>query len=200
MGLISSAGVSGAASKYNQTMKDIAGGYGSLTKAQHGAISPYMQAGTGALTAQMQMLANPINSQAAQAEYYASPQYAIQQDQAAYSAMAGAEAAGTMGNTATSNVLASSATQLGQTYLKSLNEQREMQMDTLGDISRQGLNATTTMGNWASRNVNEVAGLAQNAANMSAQAAMAPYTGAQGAFNTGLNLGMNWFGQNRGKQ
>ncbi|MDR3105660.1 MAG: hypothetical protein LBU96_14585 [Yokenella regensburgei] len=200
MGLLSSAGVSGAADEYNKAMKNIASGYGTLTQAQYGGMSPYMQAGKGALTAQMQMLANPVNQQTALSMYYASPEYAMQQDAANYATMAAAEATGSTGNTATANTIASQATQLGQNYLNSLNKQRQTQMDTLGDISRQGLTATTTMGNWASRNVGEIAGLAQQAANMSAQAAMAPYTGAQGAFNTGLSLGMNWFGQNRGKK
>lgn len=197
MGILSSAGAKKGAETEAAALKSLAPAYGTLTEKQYGAISPYMKAGQGALTAQMQMLANPINSQVALSEYYASPEYAMQQDQAAYSAMAGAEAAGTMGNTATSNVLASSATQLGQTYLKSLNTARGQQIDTLGDISQQGLSATKTMGGWASNNLSDATDLMAGAAQLEGQAAAAPYYGMQRSlFQMPYYLGM---GKGKGK-
>ena len=73
MGMLSSAGAGKAAEQQAKMMKEIARGYGKLTKRQYEEISPWMQAGKGALTAQMQMLANPINSQAALSTFYSSP-------------------------------------------------------------------------------------------------------------------------------
>lgn len=191
MGMKSSIGAGKAAGKQAEAMKKIAQGYGTLTKKQYEAISPWMEAGQGALTAQMQMLANPINNQAALSTYYASPEYAMQQDAASYAAMAGAEATGTLGNTATANALAAEATSLGQNYLKSLNQGRQQQMNTLGDISNQGLGATKTMGGWASQNYNAAANMLTGASSAEGQETMVPYMGAQSMFNRGMwSLGM----------
>jgi hypothetical protein len=47
--------------------------YDKLTKRQYEEITSWMNAGKGALTAQVQMLANPINNQVAMSTYYSSP-------------------------------------------------------------------------------------------------------------------------------
>lgn len=191
MGIVSSIGAGKAAEEQAKALKKIAQGYGTLTKKQYEAISPWMDAGKGALTAQMQMLANPINNQAALSGYYASPEYALQQDAASYAAMAGAEATGTLGNTATSNALAAEATSLGQNYLKSLNQQRQQQFTNLGGISSQGLGATKTMGGWASDNYNAAASMMRGASTAEGQSTMAPYMGVQSMLNRSLwSLGM----------
>lgn len=179
MGMISSMGAGKAAEQQAKAMKEIAKGYGTLTKRQYEEYSPYMNAGKGALTAQMQMLANPINNQAAMSTYYASPEYAMQQDAANYAAMSGASAAGTTGNTATSNALATQATQLGQNYLASLDKARQQQINTLGDISKQGLSATNAMAGHAGKNYNSAASYLGSAAGLEGQADMAPYSGIQ---------------------
>ncbi|WP_343529304.1 hypothetical protein [Yokenella regensburgei] len=177
-GALMGAGARKGAEQEAEALKALVPYYGALTKAQYGAMSPYMQAGKGALTAGMQMLANPINSQVALSTYYASPEYAMQQDAANYATMAAAEATGSTGNTATANTLAAQATQLGQNYLASLNKQRQAQLQTLGNVSEQGMRATTTMGEWASRNLNQATGLLAGAAGLEGQAAAAPFMSA----------------------
>lgn len=169
----SSDAISAANAQYQQTMKQLAKGYGTLGKAQYGAISPYMNAGTQALGAQMDMLANPMNSQQALSDYYASPEYDQQMQAANYAANSAAEASGGLGNTATGNALAAQSAEMGQNYLNSLGKQRQQQFNNLGGLSKQGLNATNTMGKWAADDYGNAAGLLSNAATANVNAAAA---------------------------
>lgn len=173
MGLLSGNSAADAANQYANTMKQIGKGYGTLGKYQYGAISPYMNAGTQALNAQLQMLANPLNSQQALTDYYAGPQYAEQEQAAEYALNSQAEATGGLGNTATGNALAAQTTQMGQNYLTGLNKQRQQQFNNLSGLSKMGLNATTTMGKWASDDYNKAAGYLGSGANAQANAAAA---------------------------
>ncbi|WP_368766720.1 hypothetical protein [Enterobacter hormaechei] len=194
MGLIGSIGAGKAAQAQAQAMKKIAEGYGKLGKKQYEWISPWMDAGKGALTTQMQMLANPLNSQAALSDYYAGPQYAMQEEQAQYALNSAAEATGTTGATATGNALASQSVSLGQNYLNSLNKQRSQQFQQLGGISNQGLGATKTMGNWAYQDYNSAANVLGQAAGLQGQADMAPYAGADAFLNKQMGMAMQGFG------
>ncbi|MDK9585415.1 hypothetical protein [Lelliottia wanjuensis] len=200
MGLIGSMGAGKAAAAQAKAMKEIAKGYGKVGQKQYDWISPWMNAGTQALTAQIQMLANPMNSQAALTDYYAGPQYAQEQEQAQYAAEAGAEAAGGLGNTATSNILASESTQLGQQYLQGLGKARSQQFQQLGGISSQGLGATKTMGNWAYQDYNSAAGYLAQAAGLSGQATMAPYMAADQAATMAGGMGLYGLGGMMGGQ
>ncbi|HHI2551357.1 TPA: hypothetical protein ACP41M_001073 [Klebsiella aerogenes] len=191
MGLIGSMGAGKAAEQQAKAMKEIAKGYGKVGQKQYDWISPWMNAGTEALSAQMQMLANPLNSEAALNDYYAGPQYAQQEAEAQYATEAAAEATGGLGNTATSNVLASQSTQLGQQYLQGVNKQRNQQFQQLGGISSQGLGATKQMGNWGFQDYNAAANVLGQAAGLEGQATMAPYTGwSQFAASNLYGLGM----------
>jgi hypothetical protein len=174
MGLLgnnSSDAINDANKQYQQTMHQLAKGYGTLGKGQYNAISPYMNAGTQALSAEMQMLANPMNSQQALSDYYAGPQYDQQMQAANYAANSEAEATGGLGNSATGNALASQSAKMGQDYLTGLGKQRQQQFNNLGGLSRQGLNATNTMGKWAADDYGNAAGLLGNAATANVNAA-----------------------------
>lgn len=188
MGLFSGNSAADAASEYSDQMKKIAQGYGTLGKYQYQAISPYMNAGTQALSAQLEMLANPINNQQALSDYYASPQYAEQEQAAEYALNSQAEATGGLGNTATGNALAAQTTQMGQNYLTGLNKQRQQQFTNLGGLSKQGLNATTTMGKWAGDDYNKAAGYLGSGANAQANAAAADAKRKSGRLGGALNL------------
>lgn len=194
MGLISSMGAGKAAKAQAEAMKKIAEGYGKVGKWQYQQISPWMDAGKGALTAQMQMLANPLNSQAALSDYYAGPQYAQEEAQAQYALDSAAEATGTTGATATGNALASQAVSLGQNYLKGLNQQRAQQFQQLGGISNQGLSATKTMNQSAFQDYNAAANVFGKGAEAQGQATMAPYTGTESFLNKQMGLAMQGFG------
>lgn len=194
MGLIGSIGAGKAAEAQAETMKKIAQGYGKLGQKQYDWISPWMDAGKGALTAQMQMLSNPLNSQAALSDYYAGPQFAMQQDQAQYALDSAAEATGTTGATATGNALASQTVTLGNNYLQGLNKQRSQQMQQLSGVSNQGMNATKTMGNWAYQDYNSAANVLGKAAGLQGQADLAPYTGAESFLNKQMGMAMQGFG------
>lgn len=188
MGMIGSIGAGKAAKAQAEAMKGIAKGYGKLGQKQYDWISPWMDAGKTALTGQTQMLANPVNNQAALSDYYAGPQFAQQEEAAQYATDAGAEATGGLGNTATSNVLASQTTQLGQQYLQGLNKARGEQLQQLGGLSSQGLGASKTMGQFAYQDYNSAANLLSQAAGLQGQSTMAPYTGIDQGMRRGIGL------------
>lgn len=188
MGLISGIAGGNAAEAKAEAMKEIASGYGKVGRKQYDWLSPWMNAGTQALTAQMQMLANPLNSQGALNDYYSGSQYAAEEQQAQYAAESAAEATGTMGSTATGNALASQSVSLGQNYLKGLNQQRQQQMNTLGGISSQGLGASKTMGQFAFQDYNAAANLLTGAANAQYQASVSPYVGGEAGAKAGAGL------------
>lgn len=188
MGIVSSIGAGKAASARAEAMKKIAGGYKQVGQKQYSWISPYMDAGTTALSAQMQMLANPINNQAALSDYYGGPRYNEEMQNAAYATNANAEATGGLGNTATGNAIAGQSTQLGNQYLQGLNQNRQQQFGNLSGISKQGLNATNTMGNWMYKDYNSAANLLTGAADVQSQADIAPYQGIEDSLSQGLGL------------
>ncbi|MDK9583170.1 hypothetical protein [Lelliottia wanjuensis] len=197
MGLLGGMGAGKAAEAQAKAAKEIAKGFGQLGQKQYDWISPWMDAGKGALTAQMQMLANPLNSQAALTDYYAGPQYAQQEAEAQYATESAAEATGTMGSTATGNVLASQSTQLGQQYLQGLNKQRSQQFQELGGISQEGLSATKTMGNWGYQDVSSAAKYLGEAAGLSGAGTMAKYSGLAGGISSAIKTASGLFGANK---
>ena len=187
-GLIGGIGASNAAEEQIKMMEQIAQGYGKLGQQQYDWISPWMEAGTQALTAQMQMLANPTNQQAALSGYYSSPVYAEQMEQASYATNAAAEAGGNLGTSSTTNALATQSAQLGNQYLQGATQQRNEQFKQLGGISSQGLGATKTMGNWAYQDVQGVANALSGQAAAEAGKAMAPMQGLASGISSGLGM------------
>ena len=101
----------------------------------------------------------------------------MQEEQAQYAA----ETPAGMGGSATGNYLGAQSTQLGQQYLKSQAQGRQQQFTNLGGISKMGLSASGTMGNLGTKAMQGVASAMGIVGEAEAQAAMAPYQGAQQA-------------------
>lgn len=125
------------------------GGSGAASRAQEQAIdlqrdqwnqitqnlAPYLSAGAPALQ-QLQGLTTLQGQQNALNDYYNSGQFADLSNQARYQQLAGAEATGGLGNTATGNALASIAPTLGQQWLSG-------QMQNYGNLMNVGMAAAT---------------------------------------------------------
>lgn len=182
MGMIGAHGAKKAAEKQAKIAKEVAGDWKKVGQTEYTWFQPFMQAGTETLGAQMSMLANPVNTQQSLATYYASPEYAMQEEQEQYAAeTSAADPYSGMGGSATSNYLGSQSTQLGQQYLQSQAKGRQQQFTNLGGISKMGLSASGTMGNLGTKAMQGVASAMGIAGEAEAQAAMAPYQGAQQA-------------------
>jgi len=98
-------------------------------------LNPYLQAGQSGLNG-LQSLVNDRGG--ALNDYYNSREYADLASQARYQQLAGAEATGGLGATATGNALASIAPQLGQGYLNN-------RYNTLSGLAGMGLSAAGAM-------------------------------------------------------
>lgn len=102
---------------------------------------PFLNAGLTGLTGLQGIAGKPIDRNASLAAYYASPEYQMLSDQARYQSLNAAEATGGLGSTATGNMLASIAPQLGQNYLSMLTDQQNNMYGQLLGLTNVGLSA-----------------------------------------------------------
>lgn len=102
---------------------------------------PFLNAGLTGLTGLQGIAGKPIDRNASLDEYYASPEYQMLSDQARYQSLNAAEATGGLGSTATGNMLASIAPQLGQNYLSMLTDQQNNMYGQLLGLTNVGLSA-----------------------------------------------------------
>ena len=122
---------------------------------------PFLNAGLTGLTGLQGIAGKPIDRNASLAEYYASPEYQMLSDQARYQSLNAAEATGGLGSTATGNMLASIAPQLGQNYLSMLTDQRNNMYGQLLGLTNVGLSAAGA-NNAAAGNYSNTYGQNQN--------------------------------------
>lgn len=196
MGLL---GASAAAKKAAKVAKQVAGEWKKLGQTEYTWFQPFMQAGTETLGAQMSMLANPVNTQQSLATYYASPEYAMQEEQEQYAAeTSAADPYSGMGGSATGNYLGSQSTQLGQQYLQSQAKGRQQQFTNLGGISKMGLSASGTMGNLATKDMQGVASAARMGSEAQMQAENSRARGISSLIGMGIGGALKGFGSSAG--
>ncbi|AKP34718.1 hypothetical protein [Yersinia aleksiciae] len=137
---------------------------------------------------QLQGLSTLEGQNSALQGYYGSDQYKGLADQARYQQLAGAEATGGLGSTATSNGLATIAPQLGQSWLGG-------QMQNYGNLANIGLGALQGQANAGQSYANNMGSIYQQQASLSAANANRPsglQSGLSGAFSgaaAGAGLG-----------
>lgn len=161
-----------------------------LSKEQFEAIqknlAPFLQFGTNQLQG-LQGVMQPLNRQQELAQFYNSPEFALQSRQARGQQLAAAEATGGLGSTSTGNALASIAPQLGLSYLGQREAQQADLFNRLMAGAGMGLNAASMQGTAGQNYVSQ----ASNAFN---QAGAAQAGGAISGFNTLMGLGGTFIG------
>ena len=161
-----------------------------LSKEQFEAIqknlAPFLQFGTNQLQG-LGSLMQPLNRQQELAQFYQSPEFALQSRQARGQQLAAAEATGGLGSTSTGNALASIAPQLGLSYLGQREAQQADLFNRLMAGAGMGLNAASMQGTAGQNYVSQ----ASNAFN---QAGAAQAGGAISGFNTLMGLGGTFIG------
>lgn len=128
---------------------------------------------------QLQGLSTLQGQNSALNDYYKSSQYKGLADQARYQTLAGAEATGGLGSTATSNQLATIAPTLGQNWLSG-------QMQNAQNLANIGLGALQGQANAGQTYANNMGSLYQQQAALSAANANRP-SGFQSALGGGLS-------------
>lgn len=153
-------------------------------------VSPYEKAGRTALEGLQGIAGKPIDRNATLAEYFASPEYKMMSDQARYQSLNSAEATGSLGSTATGNMLASIAPTLGQNYLADrINQQQNMYSQLMG-LSGFGAEAANALGNYAIGQGNNMAGMYQQKGQIMAGKAAIPWqTAASANYSVGKGFG-----------
>lgn len=156
-----------------------------LSKEQFEAIqknlAPFLQFGTNQLQG-LQGLMQPLDRQGELAQFYSSPEFAMQSRQARGQQLAASEATGGLGSTSTGNALASIAPTLGMNYLGQREAQQADLFNRLMAGAGMGLNAAAQQGQAGQNYVSQ----ASNAFN---QAGAAQAGGAMSGFNSLLGLG-----------
>lgn len=149
-------------------------------------LAPFLQFGTNQLQG-LGGLMQPLNRQQELAQFYQSPEFALQSRQARGQQLAASEATGGLGSTSTGNALASIAPQLGMSYLGQREAQQADLFNRLMAGAGMGLNAASMTGQ-AGQNYVSQAGNAFN------QAGAAQAGGAISGFNTLMGLGGTFIG------
>ena len=161
-----------------------------LSKEQFEAIqknlAPFLQFGTNQLQG-LQGVMQPLNRQQELAQFYQSPEFALQSRQARGQQLAASEATGGLGSTSTGNALASIAPTLGMSYLGQREAQQADLFNRLMAGAGMGLNAASMQGTAGQNYVSQ----ASNAFN---QAGAAQAGGAISGFNTLMGLGGTFIG------
>jgi len=124
-------------------------------------LAPYAAAGLPALQ-QIQQLSTLDGQNSALNQYYNSDQYQQLANQARYQSLAGAEATGGLGSTATSNPLAAIAPTLGQNWLSG-------QMQNYGNLLNVGQSAAAGQASAGQNYANNVGNLQQQLAAIRSQ-------------------------------
>lgn len=182
-------GITGS-NKAAEAQKDAASQSAALSKEQFESIqknlAPFLQFGTNQLQG-LGGLMQPLNRQQELAQFYQSPELALQSRQARGQQLAAAEATGGLGSTSTGNALASIAPQLGLSYLGQREAQQADLFNRLMSGAGMGLNAASMTGQAGQNYVSQ----ASNAFN---QAGAAQAGGAISGFNTLMGLGGTFIG------
>ncbi|MEM6162039.1 DNA transfer protein [Erwinia sp. P6884] len=140
---------------------------------------------------QLQGLSSLEGQNSALNSYYGSDQYKQLANQARYQSLAGAEATGGLGSTATSNQLATIAPTLGQNWLSG-------QMQNSQNLANIGLGALQGQANAGQTYANNAGALYQQQANLAAANSNQPsgfssaISGGMGGASTGMSLGGPW--------
>ena len=149
-------------------------------------LAPFLQFGTNQLQG-LGGLMQPLNRQQELAQFYQSPEFALQSRQARGQQLAASEATGGLGSTSTGNALASIAPTLGMSYLGQREAQQADLFNRLMAGAGMGLNAASMTGQAGQNYVSQ----ASNAFN---QAGAAQAGGAISGFNTLMGLGGTFIG------
>ncbi|PHM26536.1 DNA transfer protein [Xenorhabdus ehlersii] len=160
-------------------------------------LSPFREAGQSGLSGLQGLAGKPIDRNALLGQYFNSPEYAQLADQARYQALAGAEATGGLGSTATGNQLVSIAPQLGQNYLNMKTaEQQDMYNQLLGLVN-VGLSGAGAQSAAAANNANALGSLYSQQGAINAGRKALPWqiaAGASNSINNGASQDINQFG------
>lgn len=182
-------GITGS-NKAAEAQKDAASQSAALSKEQFESIqknlAPFLQFGTNQLQG-LGGLMQPLNRQQELAQFYQSPEFALQSRQARGQQLAASEATGGLGSTSTGNALASIAPTLGMSYLGQREAQQADLFNRLMAGAGMGLNAASMTGQAGQNYVSQ----ASNAFN---QAGAAQAGGAISGFNTLMGLGGTFIG------
>lgn len=160
-------------------------------------LSPFRKAGESGLAGLQGLAGQPIDREYLLDQYFKSNEYNQLANQARYQTLAGAEATGGLGSTATSNQLGSIAPQLGQAYLgMKTAEQQDMYNQLLGLVN-VGLSGAGAQSAAAANNANALGSLYSQQGAINAGRAALPWqvaAGANNSINNGASQDLNTFG------
>lgn len=118
------------------------------------ALNPYNTVGANAIDQAGQLAGQTLDRNAALQDFFGGQEYQTLSNAANRSALASAEATGTLGSSTTQNRLGAITAQLGQNYLNDMYNEQQQQFQNQYNLSGLGLNAANALGNFAMGNAN----------------------------------------------
>lgn len=162
-------------------------------------LSPFREAGTGALPDLIALAGQPIDREKTLQQYYGGNEYKMAEGAARNSLLASAEATGNLGSSATANSLTTIAPTLGQNYLAQMTAQQQDMYNQLMGLANVGLSGAGAQSAAAAQGTNALNALQGQKGNVNAAKAALPWQVAgytQNALNQGaaqdLNNGASW--------
>lgn len=118
------------------------------------ALNPYTTVGANAIDQAGQLAGQTLDRNQALQDFFGGEEYQTLSNAANRSALASAEATGTLGSSTTQNRLGAITAQLGQNYLNDMYNEQQQQFQNQYNLSGLGLNAANALGNFAMGNAN----------------------------------------------
>jgi hypothetical protein len=159
-----------------------------LAQQQAEWLSPFREAGAGALPQLTAIAGQPIDREQLLSDYYGGQEFAQSEEAARRSQLASAEATGGLGSTATSNSLAAIAPTLGQNYLNAMQAQQQDMYNQLLGLTNVGLTGAGAQSAAATGTTNALTALAGQKGQILGQKAALPWNTAASA-NSSLGYG-----------
>lgn len=162
-----------------------------------GAVQPYVDAGQTALGEAGTLAGQTLDRNSALQDFFGGQEYQTLSNAANRSALASAEATGSLGGSTMQNRLGAITAQLGQNYLNDMYNQQQQQFQNQYSLAGMGLQAGNALGNFAMGNANAMSGLYGQQGQVKAAKAALPYqvaANANSSIGNGAASDVNQFG------
>lgn len=177
----------------NQQKDAVREGYNTAS----GLLTPYTEGGADALTAAQGLAGQTLDRNQALTDFYGGQEYQTLSNQANRSALASAEATGTLGSSTMQNRLGAITAQLGQNYLTDMYNEQQQRFQNQYSLANMGLNASNQLAGYATGQAQSLSDLYGTQGNVKAAKAALPYqvaANANSSIGNGAASDVNQFG------
>lgn len=138
-------------------------------------LTPYTEAGTTALSSAQDLAGQSLDRNQLLNDYYSGTEYQTLSNEANRTALASAEATGTLGSSTTQNRLGSITAELGQNYLTDMYNEQQQQFSNQYSLANMGLSASNSLSGYATGQASSLSDLYGTEGQVKSSKAALPY-------------------------